>query len=63
MIRGLRYRFWLWVHDALEKAWHWVYFNKMRTVEHHIKHVAPPWKYSKVFEDGEATFWISGTKK
>ena len=27
----IRYRFWMFVHDALEKVWHWVYY----------KHVVP----------------------
>jgi hypothetical protein len=25
----LRLRFWTFVHDSLEKAWHWVYYHKV----------------------------------
>ena len=25
MIRKLKYAFWCWVHDTLEKAWHWTF--------------------------------------
>jgi hypothetical protein len=28
-LKRVRYRFWLWVHGALEKAWHWVYYKKV----------------------------------
>jgi len=25
----MRRKFWLWVHDTLERAWHWVYYKKL----------------------------------
>jgi hypothetical protein len=29
MLKKWRRRFWVWAHDALEAAWHWVYYNKL----------------------------------
>lgn len=29
----MRLRFWRWVHDMLEAAWHWVYYHKLRPLE------------------------------
>lgn len=34
----MRRRFWQFVHDKLEQAWHWVYYNKLAgdtTVNHY----------------------------
>ena len=28
-VRIMRRRFWNFVHDALERAWHWVYYHKL----------------------------------
>lgn len=28
-MRHLRFLFWNWVHDYLEKAWHWVYYHRV----------------------------------
>lgn len=25
----MRLRFWMWIHDALERMWHWVYRHKV----------------------------------
>jgi hypothetical protein len=28
----MRRRFWQWVHNRLESAWHWVYYNKLEDI-------------------------------
>ena len=49
----MRYRFWMWVHDTLERSWHWVYYNKLRTVEDHMKHtmVREPYNVTYVYRN------------
>ncbi len=35
----MRFKFWSTIHRLLESAWHWVYFNKLRTIGDHMKHI------------------------
>ena len=37
--QSTRFRFWLSIHDWPEKAWHWVYFEKLRTTKGHTAHI------------------------
>lgn len=60
MARFVKLRYWFWskVHAALESAWHWVYYRK-------LKPVTPPFPqvgnvlYQKILENDEVTIYRS----
>ena len=56
-MRRLRYLFWRWVHDQIERLWHWVYYRK-------LKPITPPFPqgeviYHKILENDEVTIYSS----
>ena len=57
-MKTIRYIFWLGVHDALEKSWHWVYRNKVQPNQPSLSKLSPP-IYTKIFENDEVTIYRS----
>jgi hypothetical protein len=44
--RNVRLKFWYWAHDAAERLWHWIYYNKLpdgqktaRAITDRVNHV------------------------
>ena len=55
-MKRIKYLFWMWVHDRLERAWHWVYRNG-------VAPNCPPFPTFGVEEyDPETGCWPSGTE-
>lgn len=58
MVKQIRFKFWLWLHDSLEAAWHWSYM--------HLAPLYPPLPphapvlYSKILENDEVTIYRTG---
>lgn len=58
MLVAVRYWFWSKVHDALEEAWHWVYYHKLLPVTPKFSEQEPV-LYTKILEKEEVTIYRS----